>query len=234
MPPDPSKPIFLCMGPSQHGKTTVRKMLVEKTGFAGDSTSNVIYAMISFLTGKSEEELRAIPKEEFRARLIEYGDWITQHADKLSPELDAMLTKEGREALPALEQSAREPSALVRMLFLAGACIIDGVRRKRELLHALTHLAWAGYHPVTLWIENPNKPVNPKDNLELTKDFVKPSFVIVNDGDLDALEQKVEGVLKTLGWNPAIANPAKVELPPEILDSKGNVIVEDFPTVTTK
>lgn len=230
-PPSQSHPLIFVLGPAGHGKTTVRKMIEEKLGVPGDSTSNVLYAFLSMLTGKSEEELHAIPKEELRPRLIEFGDWFTMHREDVSPELMAMFDPEQAKHLGQIGERVRDPAALVRMLFLAGVRVYDGVRRVREFRTALHHLVWCGYVPVVVWVENSLKEKNANDNLTLTKELVRPTFIIQNEGTLDELELAVEKILEQLGWKPVVA-PASG---PTILNSRGEPAdVEETPTIHTR
>jgi len=229
-PPSQSHPLFFVIGPSGHGKTTVRKMIQEKLGVPGDSTSNVLYAFLSFLSGKSEEEFRAMPKDELRPRLIELGDWFTMTREDLSPELMAMFKPDMTQHIKAIGERVRSHASLVRMLFLAGVRVYDGVRRVTEFRTALHHLVWCGYSPITIWVENTLKEQNKNDNLTLTKELVRPTFVIKNESSIDALEMEVEKILEQLGWKP-IVKPAS-ETEPTILNSRGEVAVEDeTPTI---
>ena len=228
-PPAQSHPLIFVLGPAGHGKTTVRKMIQEKLGVPGDSTSNVLYAFLSMLTGKSEDELHAIPKEELRPRLIELGDWFTMHREDISPELAAMFNPEQAKHVPQIGERVRDPAALVRMLFLAGARVYDGVRRIREFRTALHHLVWCGYVPVVVWVENSVKEQNAADNFTLTKELVRPTFVIANEGTLDELEHEVEKVLEQLGWKP-IVKPAEG---PTILNARGEPADVETPTIHT-
>ncbi len=230
--PPQTHPLIFVLGPAGHGKTTVREMIQEKLGVPGDSTSNVLYAFLALLTGKTEDELHALPKEELRPRLIELGDWFTMHRDDISPELRAMFSEgEAAQHLDEMGKRVRDPAALVRMLFLAGARVYDGVRRVREFRTALHHLVWCGYVPVVVWVENSLKEKNANDNLTLTKELVHPTFVIQNEGTLDDLELEVEKILEKLGWKPVVV-PAADE--PVILNSRGEVATTDkSPTIHT-
>lgn len=229
-PPAQSHPLFFVLGPAGHGKTTVRKMIQEKLGVPGDSTSNVLYAFLSFLSGKTEDELRSIPKEELRPRLIELGDWFTMNREDMSPELMAMFKPDVTQHIKAMGERVRDPASLVRMLFLSGARVYDGVRRVNEFRTALHHLVWCGYVPVVVWVENTLMEQNKNDNLTLTKELVRPTFIIKNEESLDALEIEVEKILEQLGWKP-IVKPAS-ESEPTILNARGEVAVEDeVPTI---
>lgn len=234
MPQSQDKPLFFVLGPAGHGKSTVRRLIMDKTGFTGESCSDVIYAMLSFLTGKSEGELRQIPKETYRPTLIAFGDWITGHSKELPQFVTDHFTDEGRKQLASIEQNVREPAALVRMLFLAGAQVIDGIRRPKEFAMSLSHLVWCGYTPIVIWVEASGKPVI-HDNTTITKEFARPRFIIDNNDSLDALEQEVERVLRELGWRPEEENAKASEVIPTILNSKGDPIIEDeVPNITTK
>lgn len=230
MAPSQDKPLFFVLGPAGHGKSTVRQLIMDKTGFTGESCSDAIYAMLAFLTSKSEGELRQIPKETYRPTLIAFGDWITKHSDELPQFVTDRFSEEGKKHLPSIEQNVRESAALVRMLFLAGAQVIDGIRRQREFAEAVTHLAWCGYRPIVIWVEASKKQAI-ADNTTLTKEFVRPGFVIQNDGTLDELEQQVEAILTKLGWQPQVKPQ---DLPPPILNSKGDPIIEDEAPVIHK
>lgn len=221
--PRQDQPLFVIIGPSGHGKTTVRKMIQEKTGLRGDGTSNVIYAMLAFLSGKPEEKLRAIPKEEFRPRLVEFGDWITATVGELSAEVLALIPEEKRDTVENVGRQLREPAALSRLLFLGGSQVLEGIRRPREFLTMMTHLTWCGYQPVVVWVEDPRKETNPRDNFSITREIARPSVVFQNDGTLDDLELHVDKLLTQMGWK----EPVPMGTPdPVLFDGKGREIVE--------
>lgn len=224
MIPTQNAPIIFVVGPAGHGKTTVRKMICDKTGLKGDSTSNVLFAILELLTGTSEDEYRKMPKDEIRPMLVELGDVLTQTKPTLSSEFLNKIPEDRREDALAKIRNLAHPSTLTRHIFLAGGSVIDGVRRPAEFFSALTFLAWAGYNVITIWVENPGFPVNEVDNFSLSRAKIRPQFIIENDGSLDSLEQHVEKILTSLGWAPKVA-PGE----PVILNSKGNPALVDEP-----
>lgn len=99
--------ITVIIGPARAGKTTFANWLVSKRG--GDAktagTSEIIYEAMQKATGKSLAELKSVPKEELRPRLIEFADYLCDIY----------------------------PDILSRALVQRGVNIIDGIRRREEL-----------------------------------------------------------------------------------------------------
>ena len=108
--------LFLIGGAPEVGKTTFRKLMSEYTELPGGSCSDVVYAIMATRTGKTVEELRAMPKSELRPKLVELGNAIC----------DA------------------DPAYLVRYLYERGVRIVDGIRRKEELAAVLKEFSCVG------------------------------------------------------------------------------------------
>lgn len=165
----------------------------------GESTSTVIYNFLATRRKTTISDLRALPKEEFRAELIEAGDYLVGALDTLkAPPLDDALDK----------IVWRMPSTLVRTLYMAGYNVVDGVRRHEELTHTISHLAWNGVRALTLWIEKPDGPKIP-DNTELTA--ADADEAVLNDGTLEQLREKLQAVLvKRFGPQPDQNKPIDI------------------------
>lgn len=187
--PNVRVPLFLFIGPPQHGKSTARKIFCELTGLRGASCSDVIYALLAHHKKIPEAELRAVDKEVLRKDLIEFGDYLCGSVGKLS------LLK-ADEPMP---DYFRAPSALVRTLFHAGVRVVDGVRRRLELQEVKDRMEWLGLPVVVFWIERPSQSVI-ADNTEVTKELA--DHVIVNDGDPAALKEKILALLQQLTAKP--------------------------------
>lgn len=199
----PKKPMeivnpILIIGPAEHGKSTVRRMLGELTELKTASCSDVIYTIWSYLSGKGEQELRDIPKGQSRPTLVLLGDWLTggnpnEYGVRTNPvsfrqnfpyaklPYDPTLLDNGRFPLP-------NPSFLIQFLWLNGFRIIDGIRRSDELLSAYPPLEWTGAKPVIIWVEDPRKPRIEGDNFNIPKEWA--DLEIVNDGSLEELKEK--------------------------------------------
>lgn len=177
-------PVIIVIGPPHHGKTEARKILAELTFFKGESASTIIYSFLAHRRKVEVAELLKIPKDDIRQELIEAGDFLVGHTDKLfEPAVDTEIDK----------LVYRIPSALIRTLYLSGYNVIDGVRRRAELTEAINHLTWNGVRSVVLWIERPGveKII---DNTELTQ--ADATEVVENDGTLEDLKAKLKIVLK--------------------------------------
>lgn len=175
-------PVLFLIGPPGHGKTSARKILSALTSAKGGSTSAAIYSFLAMRSKTPVAELEKIPKEEFRAKLIEAGDFMCGAIPAMS------------EPTEYDEQVYRCPSILVRMLYTSGYNIIDGVRRKIELAHAKDHLDWNGVPSFTIWIEKSQGPVI-ADNTELTA--LDADETIFNDGTLEDLQASLLKFLQT-------------------------------------
>lgn len=190
-------PVIFLIGPPGHGKTESRKILSEITHLKGQSTSEVIYAYLAERRGTTIAELKKIPKEELRAELIKAGDYLCGQVGQFGDapaEIDSQLY--------------RIPSALVRMLYLAGHNIIDGVRRRLELSDAIKHLEWNGVRSLVLWIQRPAAPII-KDNTELSP--LDAHLIIDNDGTLEELRGKLFHTLElTFGKQDELNKPVPV------------------------
>jgi hypothetical protein len=227
MIPTQNAPIIFVVGPAGHGKTTVRRLICEKTGLKGDSTSNVLFGILELITATPENEFRDKPKEEVRPLLVQLGDVVTGHSKEIPAELLEVVPVEIRPKAISVLRSLADPATLSRLIFLDGGSVIDGIRRPEEFRHAITHLAWAGYSIISIWVENPSKAKVPADNFRLTKDQVKPHFFLENDGTLDDLEMNVEKILEKLGWAPKVSADE-----PIILNSKGTpALVDETPDI---
>lgn len=176
-------PVIFVIGPPGHGKTTARQLLAKLTSQRGESTSTVILQFLALRRGLKPDALKALPKEEIRAALIEAGDFMVGKIDKIT---EAPVNDTLDHAL------YRIPSGLVRTLYMNGANIIDGVRRISELGHAIDHLEWNGVRSITIWIEKSGGPVIP-DNTELTA--LHADETVFNDGTPEDLEKKLYDVL---------------------------------------
>ncbi len=181
-----SPPVIFVVGPVGHGKSAAREILARLTHLKGASCSDVIYAFLAFRKDVSQESLRALPKESFRPQLIEAGDFMVGTLDAVneqtakSAELDASIY--------------RRPSALIRTLYQNGYNVIDGVRRRAELVEAVDHLDWNGIRSLVIHIHDPRKP-RIADNSELLSDLCQVS--LTNDGTLEQLEEKLKKALES-------------------------------------
>lgn len=190
-------PIFI-IGPAEHGKSTVRKMLGGLTQLKTASCSDVIYTVWSFLDGRSEDVLRQIPKSESRPTLVMIGDWLTgglpneygvrtnpksfrQHFPYSKLNYDPSKMDSGKFSLP-------NPSFLIQFLWQNDFRIIDGIRRTDELLASYPPLEWAGARPTIIWVEDPRKPKIEGDNFGIPKEWADTT--IENDGTLEELHEK--------------------------------------------
>ncbi len=195
-------PIFI-IGPAEHGKSTARRFIGELTGLSTASCSDVLFTIWAFLDGRSEQELRQIPKDISRPTLVLLGDWLTggipnEYGVRVNPKsfrqqfpyaklnLDPSKMDDGKFQLP-------NPAFLIQFLWLNGFRVIDGIRRTDELFAAYPPLEWAGARPTIVWVEDPRKPKIGGDNFGIPKEFA--DFEIVNEGTLDELKEKcVEAV----------------------------------------
>jgi hypothetical protein len=72
-----------------------------------------------------------------------------------------------------------------------GYNIIDGVRRRAELVEARDHLDWNGVRSLVIHVTTPGKPTV-ADNSESLEDLADET--IVNDGTLEQLEEKLRAL----------------------------------------
>lgn len=177
-------PVFLFLGPARHGKTTARKHFAELTGIPGASCSDVIYPLLADYLDITEEELRNMPKEEARPKLIEFGDWLCGKRDNVS-----FSDK------PLSETMYRGPSSLVRALYLSGIRVIDGVRRREELWDASRIFDWLNVPLMVFWVERPGAD-QIQDNTEVTVEDA--DVTLLNDSTPEHLKEKVKAWLDTL------------------------------------
>ncbi len=173
-------PVLFLVGPVGHGKTTAREILVRLTHQRGASCSDVIYHFLAQRNNVSVEQLKQIPKEELRPKLVEAGDFLCG-------------TLEGIHEVAKNEEVDKEvfrhPSALIRTLYMNGYNIIDGVRRRLELEDARKHLEWNGVRSFIFHIHDPRKPLL-KDNSEDLTGLA--DNLISNDGTESDLEIKLK------------------------------------------
>lgn len=198
-------PVFFLIGSPRFGKTTAQQLLSEITHLKGGSCSEIVYAFLALRRGTSVEALRALPKEELRPTLIRAGDFMVGEAAKFEDE-----PRDNKEIDGELY---RIPSALIRTLYMNGYNVIDGVRRRSELLHALDHLEWNGIRCLTLWIERPGAPII-NDNTDLHQHDADE--VVLNDGSLADLREKLLKVLeKHFGVQDELDKPVEIVDVPE-------------------
>lgn len=191
-------PVIFVVGKPQHGKTTIRDIVSQKTGLRGGSCSDVVYHYLAARRQVSVEALRQEPKEALRPTLIQAGDFMCGIREQppeeapVNPEPDAEIW--------------RHPSALIRCLYLNGVNVIDGVRRRLELLHAREALEWVGVRSAVIFVDRPGGP-QIADNTEDLREFA--TVTISNDGTINDLETKVLEALTALFPPPAAASAEK-------------------------
>ena len=197
-------PVIFFIGPPQHGKTTAREICCKLTGLKGASCSDVIAGFLAARTGKTYEEVRALPKEETRKAFIEAAEYMCGNIGKLEPApVDPSVD----------EDMLRIPSILIRTLYHAGRNVIDGVRRKLELNEGRKALDWNGIRSLVIWVEKTNGP-KVLDNTELDRTWADE--VLLNDGTIEDLTENLHKIL--IKYFPP---PAKPE--PTILNATGAV-----------
>ena len=78
------------------------------------------------------------------------------------------------------------------MLYHNNYNIIDGVRRRLELQHAIQHLEWNGIRVLSIFVSKPDGPTIP-DNTEDLSDLCDEQ--VLNDGTVEDLEKKLVEIL---------------------------------------
>jgi hypothetical protein len=181
--PQITPPVILIAGPAGHGKTTAREILVKLTGLRGGSCSDVVYHYLALLKGVPVSELFKQDKETLRPELVKTGNWLCGDIGNLQEALgDA----------PCSDDVYRVPSTLVRTLYHNRRNIIDGVRRRQELLHAIEHLEWNGIRVLSIFVSNPTGP-KIEDNTENLSSLCDE--LVSNDGTVEQLETKLSEIL---------------------------------------
>lgn len=213
-------PVIFTIGLPGHGKTKARTILEKLTGLRGASCSDVIYAFLAERRQVTFESLKEIPKEQFRAALIEAGDWLCGMGEGSIREQpkDESIDKD----------VLRVPSGLIRTLVQAGYNVIDGARRALELQEAKKHLEWNGVRHLTIWIEKTNAPII-QDTTTVTRQ--QADEVILNDGSEADLTEALHRTMLKYFPPPPKKEPviltgndvAASNLGGVILDSSGNV-----------
>ena len=175
--------VVLIVGQIGHGKSSVRAALSAASGLRGASCSDLIYEKLARKRGVTVASLRQIPKEQLRPELVALGDWLVGVGDAASP---AGIPWYG---------GYRGYDALVWELFDGGFRIIDGVRRRVEMLATLARFRSMGVEPVVVHVERPMVP-SVRDNSEDLRDFA--DFHVVNDGSREELAAKVRDLAEQL------------------------------------
>ena len=190
-------PVILICGPAGHGKTTAREILARIMQLRGGSCSDVVYAYLARIQGaKAEEtaakiaELRAQDKEALRPTLMKIGNWLCGDVGNLKEDT-SLVYAENSEAHKD-DDLYRVPSSLVRMLVHNSYNVIDGIRRKLELQHAVDHLEWNGVRVLTIYVSRPGGP-KVHDNTEDLSLLCDEQ--VLNDGTVEDLEKKLIEIL---------------------------------------
>ena len=181
---NPPKAVYVFIGPPAHGKTLARKIFCELTGVKGASTSDVIYALMARFTGVSEAELREVPKEELRPKLVELGNYLCGNSNELSKNAF-------KDPIP--DSIYRGPSMLTRTLFHTGFRAFDGIRRKAELEEFRYIMNWLGIQTFVIWVHRDGL-ASVADNTEVTVEDA--TTVLANTGTPGDLRQKIEALLE--------------------------------------
>lgn len=159
----PSPTVFLIVGLPRHGKTTAREFLSPHLDQRGASTSELGYELLAEERGVTVADLNALPKESLRQELVRVCD-------------------------AALDQDS---GAFARHFLARGVTIIDGIRRRSELLAAKSMLLDQGQTTRIIWIENPRVPLV-RDNTDITP--ADADTVVFNDGTLADLRDRLAAV----------------------------------------
>jgi hypothetical protein len=190
-------PVILICGPAGHGKTTAREILARVMQLKGGSCSDVVYAYLARIQGAKPEEtaakiaeLRAQDKETLRPTLVKIGNWLCGDVGNLKEDT-SLVYAENSEAHRD-DDLYRVPSSLVRMLVHNGYGVIDGIRRKLELQHAVDHLEWNGIRVLTIYVSRPDGP-RFEDNTEDLSSLCDEQ--VLNDGTVEDLEKKLIEIL---------------------------------------
>lgn len=190
-------PVILICGPAGHGKTTAREILARIMQLKGGSCSDVVYAYLARIQGAHPldnaakvAELRAQDKEALRPTLMKIGNWLCGDVGNLKEDT-SLVYSENSEAHKD-DDLYRVPSSLIRMLYHNNYNIIDGVRRRLELQHAIQHLEWNGIRVLSIFVSKPDGPTIP-DNTENLSDLCDEQ--VLNDGTVEDLEKKLVEIL---------------------------------------
>lgn len=190
-------PVILICGPAGHGKTTAREILARIMQLRGGSCSDVVYAYLARIQGaKAEEtaakiaELRAQDKETLRPTLVKIGNWLCGDVGNLKEDTSLVYAEDSDAHRD--DDLYRVPSSLIRMLYHNNYNIIDGVRRRLELQHAIQHLEWNGIRVLSIFVSKPDGPTIP-DNTEDLSDLCDER--VLNDGTVEDLEKKLVEIL---------------------------------------
>lgn len=174
-------PVFLLVGWSQHGKSSIRDLICEDTGVKGASCSDVIYGTWARLSGIAEATLRGMPKEAIRPKLKELGDWMVGHRDFPQDMFPEVLPTAVQRFLAT--GFHRDPTALVKLHLDSGVRALDGIRRPIEFQETVERIKTEGFQPVVVWVQTKRDTSHvAKDSFSLTKEGTCPDLVIDNDG----------------------------------------------------
>ena len=202
--------LILIIGPAQHGKSTVRKIISRLTGKKGGSCSDTIYHAWATLTGETEESVRAWPKERVRPLLVALGDWLTggrPDKDGHRKEVENfrqnfphhLLGNVDPELLAISGLEKPSASALIQYSLNHGVEVLDGVRREDELTEYLARSTEKSGQPIVLWVENPAWGRVTGDNFSVPEYYA--THKILNTGTLEDLEEAVKYFLAaTENW----------------------------------
>ena len=177
------QPVYIFVGESARGKSTLRDIVCEMTGVRGASCSDAIFDTWSRLSGRPVPVLRSFPKEKIRPQLRELGDWMVGQRDfphDMVPEVPRVRVDEF-----LATGFQRTPTALVKWHLDNGVRALDGIRRPGEFDLAMERIRDEGFRPVVIWVETTRdmSHVTP-DNFALNKERCNPDLVIHNDGEL--------------------------------------------------
>ena len=101
-----SDTLYLICGAPHHGKDTFGQFLADALGVKKGAPSDIIYEEMAELQGCTVEDLKAVPKEKLRPKLVTLGDQLTRDS----------------------------PTYLVEQLRKRGVRVVTGVRRMLEAI----------------------------------------------------------------------------------------------------